>query len=103
MFTFEDLGQLDKTSIIALLRSVDRSKLAIALKGTQERIKDKFLKNMSERSSKLLLDEMNVLGLVRLKDVEKAQNEIIAVAKDMAARNEINIFNNSENGDQLVE
>jgi flagellar motor switch protein FliG len=58
---------------------------------------------MSERSSKLLLDEMNVLGLVRLKDVEKAQNEIIAVAKDMAARNEINIFNNSENGDQLVE
>lgn len=102
MFTFEDLGQLDKASIIVLLRSIDRSKLAIALKGTQERIKDKFLKNMSERSAKLLLDDMNVLGLVRLKDVEKAQNEIIAAAKDLAARNEISIYNN-KNDDQLVE
>ncbi len=103
MFTFEDLGNIDKQSIIALLRVVDRSKLAVALKGTQDRIKEKFLKNMSERSAKLLLDDMNVLGLVRLKDVEKAQNEIIATAKEMAARNEISIHSSSENSEQLVE
>lgn len=102
MFTFEDFGEFDKASIIALLRVVDRSKLAIALKGTQERIKDMFLKNMSERSAKLLLDDMNVLGLVRLKDVEKAQNEIIAAAKDLAARNEISIYSNDKKEDQLV-
>lgn len=103
MFTFEDLGQLDKGSIISLLRSVDRSKLAIALKGTQDRIKEKFFKSMSERGAKLLLDDMNVLGLVRLKDVEKAQNEIIAIAKNMAARNEISIRSGGEYKEQLVE
>ncbi len=103
MFTFEDLGQLDKSSIITLLRVVDRSKLAVALKGTPERIKDRFLKNMSERSAKLLLDDMNVLGLVRLKDVEKAQNEIIATAKNLAAHNEISIYNSDQKKEQLVE
>lgn len=103
MFTFEDLGQLDKASIIVVLRAVDRSKLAIALKGTQDRIKEKFIKHMSERGAKLLLDEMSILGLVRLKDVEKAQNEIVAIAKDMAARGEISIRSSAESGEELVE
>jgi len=58
---------------------------------------------MSERSAKLLLDDMNVLGLVRLKDVEKAQNEIIATAKNLAAHNEISIYNSDEKKEQLVE
>ncbi len=58
---------------------------------------------MSERGAKLLLDEMSILGLVRLKDVEKAQNEIVAIAKDMAARSEISIRSSAESGEQLVE
>jgi flagellar motor switch protein FliG len=103
MFTFEDLGELNKESIQMVLRLVDRSKLAMALKGTQDRIKEKFTSNMSERAAKLLLDEMNVLGLVRLKDVENAQNEIIAIAKDMAARSEIRIRTSTEAGEQLIE
>ena len=103
MFTFEDIVQLDKTSIVVILRTIDKSKLAIALKGTQDRIKEKFIKNMSERGAKLLLDEMANLGLVRLKDVEKAQNEIVMIAKNLAACNEISINNGSEKGEQLVE
>ncbi len=103
MFTFEDLGQLDKASILVILRNVDKSKLAIALKGTQDRIKEKFIKNMSERGAKLLLDEMGNLGLVRLKDVEKAHNEIVAIAKNLAAQNEISIHSGAESGEQLVE
>ncbi len=103
MFTFEDLGELSKGNIQLILRAVNRSKLAMALKGTQDRIKQKFTENMSERGAKLLADEMNVLGLVRLKDVENAQNEIVAIAKDMAARSEIDINNNAEIGEQLVE
>jgi flagellar motor switch protein FliG len=103
MFTFEDLGDLDKAVIQLVLRTVDRSKLAMALKGTQDRIKEKFTSNMSERGAKLLLDEMNILGLVRLKDVENAQNEIVAIAKDMAARSEINIRARVESGEELIE
>lgn len=103
MFTFEDLGDLDKAGIQLVLRAVDRSKLAMALKGTQDRIKEKFTSNMSERGAKLLLDEMNILGLVRLKDVENAQNEIIAIAKDMAARSEIQIRTGTETSEQLIE
>ncbi len=103
MFTFEDLGDLDRAVIQLVLRTVDRSKLAMALKGTQDRIKEKFTSNMSERGAKLLLDEMNILGLVRLKDVENAQNEIVAIAKDMAARSEINIRAGVESGEELIE
>ena len=103
MFTFEDLGDLDRAVIQLVLRTVDRSKLAMALKGTQDRIKEKFTSNMSERGAKLLLDEMNILGLVRLKDVENAQNEIVAIAKDMAARSEINIRARVESGEELIE
>ena len=103
MFTFEDLGELDKAGMQSILRAVDRSKLAMALKGTLDRIKEKFTENMSERGAKLLLDEISVLGLVRLKEVENAQNEIVAIAKDMAARGEINIRNSTETGEQLIE
>ncbi len=103
MFTFEDLGDLDKASIQLLIRAIDRSRLAMALKGTQDRIKEKFTENMSERGAKLLVDEMIDLGRVRLKDVENAQNEIIAMAKDMATRGEIHIHNNAELGEQLIE
>lgn len=103
MFTFEDLGELDTASMQMIVRSVERSKLAMALKGTQDRIREKFTSSLSERGAKLLLDEMSVLGLVRLKDVESAQNEIIAIAKDMAARSVITIRGNNESGEELVE
>ncbi len=101
MFTFEDLSQLDSGSIQMVMKNVDRAKLGLALKGLTSTIADKFIKNMSERAAKLLKDEMDNMGAVRVKDVENAQNQIIAVAKDMATRNEINI-NGSNDNEEMV-
>lgn len=102
MFTFENVSELSNESIQLLMKYIDRNKLALALKGVTERIKLRFLRNISERAAKLLRDEMENMGLVRVKDVEMAQNEIVAIVKDMAARNEIALGNTREAGEQLV-
>lgn len=89
MFTFEDLIKVDGPGIQVLLRQVDNSKLALALKGASQRLRDLFLENMSERASKLLRDDMEALGPVRLRDVEDAQSMLVTAAKDLAATGEI--------------
>lgn len=101
MFTFEDLVKIDGNGIQNVLRGVDKDKLGIALKGASENIKELFIKNMSERASKILLGDMEAMGPVRLKDVDEAQMYIVTVAKDLAAKGEIIIADNSEE-DQLV-
>ena len=101
MFTFEDLKKIDPAGFQALMRGVPKEKLAVALKGASETIKDMFFKSMSERASKLLKEDMEALGPVRLKDVDEAQMAIVAVAKDLAARGEIVIASDSGE-DQLV-
>jgi len=101
MFTFEDLLKLDGKSIQSLLRGVDKSKLAIALKGSSDALKDLFFSNMSERAGKLLKEDIAALGPTRLRDVEESQALIVNTAKDMAARGEVMIA--KENGeDELV-
>ncbi len=89
MFTFEDLSRLDTSALQALLAKMDKKDLALALKGANEQIKDSFFTNMSARSGKLLKDDMEAMGPVRLKDVDEAQARMVATAKDMAARGEI--------------
>lgn len=101
MFTFEDLKKVDPSSMQALLRGVPKEKLGIAMKGASEAIKDLFFKAMSERAAKLLKEEMEALGPVRLKDVDEAQMAIVQVAKDLAAKGEIVIAGDSAD-DQLV-
>lgn len=96
MFTFEDLGNLAPPAIQALLRVVDKAKLPIALKGASEALRDLFFSNMSERAAKLLKEEMSGLGPVRLRDVDEAQGTLVAQAKDMAARGEIDISRGEE-------
>jgi flagellar motor switch protein FliG len=102
MFTFDDLLKLDNVSMQTLIRNVDKAKIALALKGGSEAVKDLFLSNMSERASKLMDDDIKQLGMVRLRDVEDAQNSIVVVAKDLAAQDLIFIASGSDNGDQLV-
>ena len=101
MFTFEDLQKLDPSGTQTLLRAVDKDKLAIALKGASEPIKELFFGNMSERAAKILKEDMGALGPVRLKDVDEAQMEMVNLAKDLAAKGEIVI---SEGGaeDELI-
>jgi flagellar motor switch protein FliG len=101
MFTFEDLGKLDGGAIQAMLRSADKAKLPIALKGASETIKDLFFGNMSERAGKLLRDDISSMGPVRLRDVEEAQTHLVTVAKDLAAKGEIVIAKDTEE-DELV-
>jgi flagellar motor switch protein FliG len=101
MFTFEDLGRLDGTAIQAILRSAEKDRLPIALKGASETLRDTFLANMSERAGKLLRDEIAALGPIRLKDVEETQSYLVSIAKDLAARGEIVIADGSGE-DELI-
>jgi flagellar motor switch protein FliG len=101
MFTFEDLGRLDPASAQTLLRTVDRDQLAVALKGASDTMRQFFFSNMSERASKLLRDDMDVMGPVRLKDVDAAQTLMINLAKDLAAKGEI-VLSTSKGDDELI-
>jgi flagellar motor switch protein FliG len=101
MFTFEDLGKLDGTAIQAILRGAEKDKIPLALKGASEALRDLFFSNMSERAGKILREDMQAMGPVRLKDVEEAQGYLVALAKDLAARGEIVISDGSAE-DQLV-
>jgi len=89
LFTFDDLAKLDNGAIQTLLRQVDREKLAIALKGANESVRKIFLTNMSQRAGKMLTEDMEALGPVRLKDVDDAQSSLVNMAKDLAAKGEI--------------
>jgi flagellar motor switch protein FliG len=101
MFTFEDLARLDATAVQALLAKMDKKDLALALKGASDSIKDFFFANMSARSGKLLKDDMETMGPVRLKDVDDAQSRMVSTAKDMAARGEI-VINKGKGDEQMV-
>jgi flagellar motor switch protein FliG len=89
MFTFEDLQRLDANGLQTLLRAVEKDKLALALKGASDTLRDMFMKNLTERAAKLLKEDIANLGPVRLKDVDEAQAAIVVLAKDMAAQGQI--------------
>lgn len=101
MFTFEDLQKLDVAGVQTLLRSIDKDKLAVALKGASDTIKEMFFGNMSERASKILREDMEGMGPVRLKDVDEAQMIIVNKAKELAAKGEL-VISDSSGEDQLV-
>lgn len=101
MFTFEDLGKLDAGGIQTLLRNVDKDKLAVALKGATEPLRDFFFQNMSSRAANMLKEDMEALGPVRLRDVDEAQAIMVNVTKDLAAKGEITV-SKSKGEDELV-
>ena len=101
MFTFEDLSKLDPASIQVLLRTVDKDKLGLALKGASEDLRSLFFSNMSERAGKIMREDMEALGPVRLRDVDEAQGALVTVAKDLADRGEI-VIADSKGEDELI-
>jgi flagellar motor switch protein FliG len=101
MFTFEDLVRLDPGGVQTLIRNIETAKLAIALKGASDTVRDLFFSNMSERAAKILREDMDAKGPVRLKDVDEAQMEIVTVAKDLAERGEILLTDNRDD-DELI-
>ncbi|WP_292051050.1 MULTISPECIES: flagellar motor switch protein FliG [unclassified Brevundimonas] len=89
MFVFEDLSKLDPGGVQTLLRAVEKDQLGLALKGASDSLREMFFSNMSERASKIMREDMESMGPVRLKDVDAAQMAMVQVAKDLAARGEI--------------
>jgi flagellar motor switch protein FliG len=89
MFVFEDLKKVDDRGIQALLREVSSEVLILALKGSDEELKEKIFKNMSKRAAELLRDDLEAKGPVRLSEVEGAQKEILTIARRMADSGEI--------------
>lgn len=101
MFVFEDLGKLDSGGIQTLLRAVDKSDLALGLKGASDTLRNLFFSNMSERGGKLLKEDMASMGPVRLKDVDAAQTRMVAIAKELSARGEI-VLSDGKSEDELI-
>ena len=101
MFTFDDLIKLDSASAQTLMRHVEKDKLGIALKGATDDVRAFFLGNMSSRAAKMLVDDMQAMGPVRLRDVDEAQAMLVNLAKDLAQKGEIMITKNSGD-DELV-
>jgi len=89
MFVFEDLSKLDPGGVQTLLRAVEKDQLALALKGSSDALREMFFSNMSERAAKIMREDMEGMGPVRLKDVDQAQMAMVQVAKDLAAKGEI--------------
>ncbi len=101
MFVFEDLGKLDPGGVQTLLRAVEKDQLGLALKGASDVLREMFFSNMSERAAKIMREDMESMGPVRLRDVDQAQMAMVQVAKDLAAKGEIMLAGSSD-GDELV-
>ena len=101
MFTFEDLKKLDPTAVQTLLRAIERERLGTALKGASEELRDMFFSNMSERAAKILREDMETMGPVRLRDVDEAQSHLVSTAKELANRGEI-IISDNKGEDELI-
>ena len=101
MFTFEDLEKLDPGSVQTLLSKAEKDKVAMALKGANDVLKNLFFSNMSERAAKIMKEDMASMGPVRLRDVDEAQMYMVTLAKDLAANNEI-VLSDNKGDDELV-
>jgi flagellar motor switch protein FliG len=83
MFVFEDLAGIEETGIREIANRADKKTLTVALKGASDAIRTRFFANMSKRAVDLLKEEMEMLGAVRLREVEKAQHEIVGIARKL--------------------
>ena len=91
MFVFEDLLLIDQNGIKEILGRIDRKILTVALKGTSDQLKDHFLECMSQRGAEMLREDMEALGPIKIKEVESAQQQIIAVVRQMEAEGTISL------------
>ncbi len=101
MFTFDDLVRLDASGIQLLLRQVEKDQLAMSLKGAAEDVKDLFFSNMSERAGKMMREDMEAMGAVRLKDVDEAQAAVVSTAKALADAGEI-VISTGDDESELI-
>jgi flagellar motor switch protein FliG len=91
MFTFEDIMKVDSASIRKILKVADKKDLMIALKGSADNLRDKFMENMSQQAADAFLEEMGFVGAVRVKDVEEAQRRIVGDVQKLSEQGTIQI------------
>ncbi len=99
MFVFEDIVKLDDRSVQRVLREVETKDLALALKGSNEEVKEKIFKNMSERAAGMLKDDMEFMGPVRAREVQEAQTAVVAIVRALESTGEIVIIHDGAEED----
>lgn len=99
MFVFDDLADVDDRGIQTLLREVSTEQLLLALRGVEERLKEKIFDNMSKRAADMLRDDLEAAPPTKLSEVEQAQKDILAIAKKLSDAGEISL---GGGGDELV-
>ena len=100
MFVFEDMLLLDTNSLKEVLTKVDRKILTLALKGTSDQVRKHFVECLSQRGAEMMLEDMESLGPVKIKEVEAAQQQIIAVVRQLESDGAINL--KGAGGEQYV-
>jgi flagellar motor switch protein FliG len=101
MFTFEDVGRIDDKGIQAILKDVPRDQLVLALKTASPELSQQLLRNMSQRAAAMIAEDLQTLGPVKLKDVEKAQQSIVDTVRRLESEGKI-LIGGSGSDDQLV-
>jgi len=96
MFVFDDIRSLMDQAIQEILKRVDKKTLTMALKGADEDLQDRFFNNMSKRAVETMKEEMEYMGPVKLKDVEKAQHEIVEIVRELDEEGVISIAGGEE-------
>lgn len=96
MFVFDNLKEIDDRGIQNLLREVSSETLILALKGSDDELKEKIFKNMSKRAAELLRDDLDAKGPVRVSEVEAAQKDILTIARRMAEAGELSLGGGEE-------
>lgn len=99
MFVFDNLMDVDDRGIQSLLREISTDQLILALKGSDESLREKVFKNMSKRAAELMREDLGSMGPVKVSDVESAQKEILTVARRMADAGEIVL---GGSGEQMI-
>lgn len=102
MFVFEDILKVNDKGIQAVLKEVENSELALALKTASEDLKTKIFKNMSERAAALIREDMQYMGPVKVSDVEAAQQRVVDIVRRLEESGEVVIEGKGGEAEQLV-
>ena len=100
MFVFEDILSLDNRSIQRILREVDNHELAVALKGSNEEVKEAIFSNISQRLATMIAEDLEYMGPKRIKEIEEAQQNIVNIIRKLEETGEIVISRGG--GDEII-
>lgn len=98
MFTFDDLLLIDSMAMKEIVGKIDRKLLVVALKGTSDQMKNQFLQCMSSRGAEMLREDMEAAGPVRIRDVEAAQQQILAVVRQLESEGTLSLKGGGDAG-----